>query len=349
MSLSTSGTLRRFFRRAARSFSPRALILLYHRVALSSPDPQLLCVTPAHFGEHLEVLRKYGNPIALRSLLPALQNRQLARRAIVVTFDDGYADNLHHAKPLLERYDVPATVFVTSGYVGSEKEFWYDDLERLLLQPGILPETLQLNLNGSLHQWQLNGAVHYDKDSYCSYAGWNISRQDNPTPRHELYRSLFQTLLPLPDKQRRNLVDDLLIAAGMETSGRPTYRVFSPGEMIKLTDGALVEVGAHTVSHTILSTLSTAEQAEEISQSKARLEEILGHRVTSFAYPHGGRSHYTDETVAAVRQAGFDCACAAFPGIVRRATTERWQLPRFLVRDWDGQEFARRLSQWFRS
>jgi peptidoglycan/xylan/chitin deacetylase (PgdA/CDA1 family) len=348
MSLPAIGTLQRVFRRAARSLSPRALILLYHRVAVSSPDPQLLCVTPAHFGEHLEVLRKYGDPIALRSLLPALQNGQCPRRAIGVTFDDGYVDNLHHAKPLLERYDVPATVFVTSGYVGSEKEFWYDDLERLLLQPGILPKTLRLNVNGTLHQWQLNGAVHYDKDSYCSYAGWNISRQDNPTQRHELYRSLFQTLLPLPDKQRRKLVDDLLIAAGVETSGRPTHRILSPEEMIQLTEGELVEVGSHTVSHPILSTLPTAAQAAEISQSKARLEEILGDRVSSFAYPYGGRSHYTDETVAAVRQAGFECACAAFPGIVRQAA-ERWQLPRFVVRDWDGEEFAHRLSQWFRS
>jgi len=348
MSLPGIGRLQRRFRGTARLFTRRAVILLYHRVALSSPDPQLLCVTPAHFGEHLEVLRKYRHPIALRSLLPALQNGQRPSRAVVVTFDDGYADNLHHAKPLLARYDVPATVFVTSGYVGSEKEFWYDDLERLLLQPGILPETLRLNLNGRLHQWQLSSAVHYDKDSYRSYAGWNISQKDNPTPRQELYRSLFQTLLPLADEQRRKLVDDLLIAAGVETAGRPTHRVLSPEEMIQLTDGALVEVGSHTVSHTVLSTLPTAAQAEEISQSKARLEEILGHRVTSFAYPHGGRSHYTEETVTAVRQAGFQCACAAFPGIIGRAT-DRWQLPRFLVRDWDGQEFAHRLSQWFRS
>ena len=348
MSLPGIGRLQGLFRRTARLFTPRGLILLYHRVALSSPDPQLLCVTPAHFGEHLEMLRKYGDPIALRSLLPALQNGQRPLRAIGITFDDGYVDNLHDAKPLLERYDVPATVFVTSGYVGSEKEFWYDDLERLLLQPGILPETLGLKLNGSLHEWELNSAVHYDRDSYRSYAGWNISQKDNPSPRHELYRSLFQTFLPLPDKQRRKLVDDLLIEAGVETSGRPTHRVLSPEEMIQLTDGALVEVGSHTVSHPMLSTLPTAAQAEEISQSKARLEEILGRRVTSFAYPYGGRSNYTEETVAAVRQAGFDCACAAFPGIIGRAT-DRWQLPRFLVRDWDGQEFAHRLSQWFRS
>ena len=341
-------SLQRVVRRASRSLVPRVLILLYHRVASSSPDPQLLCVTPTHFGEHLEVLRKYGTPIALRKLVPALENRQLPRRAVVVTFDDGYADNLHQAKPLLERHDVPATVFVSSGYVGSEKEFWYDDLERLLLQPGILPNTLQLDLDGELRQWQVNGAVHYDEQNSCCHADWNVSREDNPTLRHQLYRSLFQTLRPLPDKQRRQLVDDLLVNAGVRTSGRPSHRILSPEETIQLAEGGLVEVGSHTVSHPVLSTISSAAQAAEISQSKACLERILGDRITSFAYPYGGPADYTDETVAAVRQAGFECACAAFPGMIGR-TTERWQLPRFVVRDWDGQELERRLSQWFRS
>ncbi len=348
MRLRGIGRLQRLFRRTGRLFAPQTVILLYHRVASSSLDPQLLCVTPEHFGEHLAVLKKYGHPMALRSLVPALKNGQRPRRAFIVTLDDGYADNLHHAKPALERYDVPATVFVTSGYVGSEKEFWYDDLERLLLQPGTLPETLRLKIDGNLHQWRLPNAVHYDENSYRSYACWNVCHKDNPTPRHELYRSLFQTLLPLPDKQRRKLVDDLFRAAGVEPSGRPTHRVLSPQEVIQLADGGLVEVGSHTVSHTVLSTLPTAAQAEEIFQSKARLEEILGHRVTSFAYPHGGRSHYTEQTVAAVREAGFQCACVAFADIIGR-DPDPWQLPRFLVRDWDGPEFARRLSQWLRS
>ncbi len=342
------GRVQSLWRRTARLFTPHTLILLYHRVASCSPDPQLLCVTPRHFAEHLEVLRKHGQPMALRSFISALSNGERPRRAIVVTFDDGYADNLHQARPLLERYNVPATVFVTSGYVGCEKEFWYDALERLLLHPGCLPETLRLNINGKLHAWQLDGALRYDEKSYRSYAGWSVAHKDDPTPRHKLYRSLFQALFSLPDEQRRRLVDELLTAAGLETSGRPTHRVLSPEEMIRLTDGALVEVGSHTMTHTVLSTLPAGLQAREISQSKLRLEEILGRRVESFAYPHGGPSHYTQETVAAVREAGFHCACVAFAGLIGR-TPDPWQLPRFLVRDWGGEEFDRRLSEWFRS
>jgi peptidoglycan/xylan/chitin deacetylase (PgdA/CDA1 family) len=74
---------------------------------------------------------------------------------VAVTFDDGYADNLLNGKPLLECYDVPVTVFVTSGYVGAGREFWADELERLFLQPGTLRQELCLAIKGRTHQWDL--------------------------------------------------------------------------------------------------------------------------------------------------------------------------------------------------
>src|SRR5829696_4965924 len=114
---------------------PKALILLYHRVIEIPSDPHLLSVTPSHFAEHLEVLRKYANPIRLEQAYRALEANKIADRTVVITSDDGYADNLTHAVPLLEQHDVPATVFVTSGYVNGGREFWWDELDRLLLQP----------------------------------------------------------------------------------------------------------------------------------------------------------------------------------------------------------------------
>jgi peptidoglycan/xylan/chitin deacetylase (PgdA/CDA1 family) len=118
--------------------------LVYHRINELRSDPWALGVTPRRFAEHLEVLRDCARPIRLEQLSGALLDGSLPDRSVVVTFDDGYADNLYNAKPLLERYDVPATVFVTTGYVGSGREFWWDELDRLLLQPGTLPEALRL-------------------------------------------------------------------------------------------------------------------------------------------------------------------------------------------------------------
>src|SRR5580765_2507233 len=129
------------------------LILLYHRIAELTSDPQLLAVTPHHFGQHLEVLRDYGSPMPLGEMLEAVRDGRLPRRAIAVTFDDGYADNADSGYPLLARYGIPATLFVTTSYLGQEHEFWWDDLERLLLLPGRLPSTLRLRIGAAIHEW----------------------------------------------------------------------------------------------------------------------------------------------------------------------------------------------------
>jgi peptidoglycan/xylan/chitin deacetylase (PgdA/CDA1 family) len=95
-----------------------ALILMYHRVTELPNDPYLLAVTPKHFAQQLGVIRRYGVPMRLGQLVEALQDGKVPKRAVVVTFDDGYADNLYNAKPLLELYSIPATVFVTTGCIG---------------------------------------------------------------------------------------------------------------------------------------------------------------------------------------------------------------------------------------
>src|SRR5262249_11986659 len=140
----------RELRRAARwlkyRFRSRALILMYHRVTELPNDPYLLAVTPEHFAEQMEEIRRYCVPMRLEELVDELEDGNIPNRGVVVTFDDGYADNLYQAKPLLERYEIPATVFVTAGQVGSRREFWWDELDRLLLQAGTLPSRVLMRL-----------------------------------------------------------------------------------------------------------------------------------------------------------------------------------------------------------
>src|SRR5262249_11849092 len=151
-------------------------------------DPQLLCVTPDNFAQHMEILRKAFNPIALEQLSAGIRARQVPRRGVLVTFDDGYADNFHNAKPILERYEIPAIVFVASGYVGVKGEYWWDDLEQLLLRPGSLPEDLKFELNGVDIQWKLGkSATFYSEQSYREHTDWNLSKGTVPTERHALY------------------------------------------------------------------------------------------------------------------------------------------------------------------
>lgn len=338
------GRLRRAVQQVKNRFAPKALILLYHRVANLDSDPWSLCVNLQHFAEHLEVLQKHTRPMQLQQLSQTLQDGKPSHRPVVITFDDGYADNFHDAKPLLERYDIPATMFVTTGGVGYDREFWWDELERLLLQPGTLPEMLHLRINGTTYQWELGEAAYYSEDAYQHYRCWRVE-EDDPSPRHFLYRSLWQLLRPMLEVERRKVLDELLAWADVQMVSRATHRCLTTAEVFALGQGELIEVGSHTVTHPFLSALSAASQRDEIQQSKASLEEIVGNPVSSFAYPYGD---YIAQTVALVREAGFACACSTVAEVVRRRT-DRFQLPRVVVEDWDGEEFTRRLEEWFRS
>jgi peptidoglycan/xylan/chitin deacetylase (PgdA/CDA1 family) len=243
----------------------------------------------------------------------------------VVTFDDGAADNLHNAKPLLERYDIPATVFVATEYSKGEREFWWDELERLLLVPRELPNKLNLKINGKPLNWDLQPV----------------------TSRHELYKHLGDTLRVMPTAQRFDVIAELRKWSGEGTSPRQTHRALSQQEIRQLADGGLVEIGAHTVTHPVLSAIPLLQQEHEIKQSKIQLEEILGQTVESFAYPYGTKDDYTSETVKVVKQSRFTCACSNYKGVVQRSAS-LFELPRLVVRDWDGDQFERQLRGWFR-
>ena len=316
---------------------------MYHCVAEVDLDPWSLCVTPHHFAEHLKVLQKYAYPVSLQQLAQGHQDGNIPYRSVSVTFDDGYANNLHNAKPLLEQYNVPATVFVTTGYLGQNREFWWDELERLLLQPGRLPETLCLKLNGSTQQWELGEASYYSKEDYRRDRERRASER-YPGSRLALYYSVWQQLRLLNEGERLKALSEITIWGNAEPGTRLTHRPLLPEELSTLAEGRLVEVGAHTVTHPFLPTRSSAFQQDEIQRSKVHLEAVLERRVTSFAYPFG---YYTPETVKLVQAAGFTCACSCVEETVWQHS-DCFQLPRFEVRNWNGQEFAKRLLRWFR-
>jgi peptidoglycan/xylan/chitin deacetylase (PgdA/CDA1 family) len=313
-------------------------------VADLQTDPWGLAVTPDQFAEHIEVLRQRTQPLSLQQLICRLDRDDLPRIAVAVTFDDGYVDNLLNAKPLLERYDIPATIFLTSGAIGQTREFWWDDLDRLLLQQGTLSKTLEIFLDGQRHRWDLGDVAHYDEATAALHRDWR-AWEPPPTPRHLAYRSLWELLQPLSPDKIIKVLDELLISAGAVPTGRPTHRAITAEEAVALTDGGLIDVGAHTVTHPMLGALPADRQRDELVRSKRDLEDILGRPVPGFAYPYGGPTEYSTETVAITREAGFDYACSNVEGLLRRST-DRFQLPRYQVHGQDGDELASLLSGW---
>ncbi len=224
--------------------------------------------------------------------------------------------------------------------------FWWDELDRLVLQPGTLPEVLCLEINGSTYQWKLDESAHYDEDSFRRHQGWRAWKDAPPSSRHRLYRSLWEILRRLEEDERQKVLNELKLRTDAELAGRTTHRTLSREEVFALGQGELVEVGAHTVTHPTLSALPATLQRDEIQESRALLEGALDRPVISFSYPHGGRADYTAETIEIVREAGFACACSNFAGVVGQSS-DRFQLPRVQVQDWNGEEFVRRLSRWF--
>lgn len=344
MSMPGLGRIRQAQKWLRNQLDRKALILLYHRVANVDSDPWNLCVSPRHFAQHLEVLRQDFRPMPLQQLVQSLRQGKLPRRAIAITFDDGYADNLYNAKPFLERYDIPATVFVTTGQIGCEREFWWDEAERLFLQPGKLPEALRFRVNGITHEWRLGDKAQYGEEDYRRNRRWKAWEQPDPSPRHTAYRSMYKILHPLPAAERLEIQDELLAWAGAARPPRPTHRSMALDEIKTLAQAELVGIGAHTVTHPALSGLGVDAQRHEVRQSKAHLEEVIGRPVIAFSYPHGS---YTRDTVDVVRQAGFSCAGTSCASVVTKGT-DPFQLPRRSAGDWDGENLSRRLAEWFR-
>ncbi|SRR5579883_335044 len=317
----------RITRRVRSLALPRAVILLYHRVADVTYDPQLLCVSPARFSEHLSVIGDHCRPTTLNAVAQAIAERQVHDRAVAITFDDGYLDNLVNAKPLLSAADIPATVFVTTAYVGTTREFWWDELERLLLMPKVTPPLLQIRSSTHNRCWSTRTSAE----------------------RLQVYGSIHGWIRPMPADEIDCILCQIRHWAGDAGYHRPSHRVMSVDEIAELGHDGLVEVGAHTRHHVSLARQPTAVQRDEIAGSRRDLEQWLNRPITSFSYPYGSPNLDFDRgTVSVVREAGFNLTTANFPACVTRLS-DVYQLPRFLVRNWDGDEFARRLERFLAS
>lgn len=340
-----AASLRRIARAIKSSLGSRVVVLLYHRIAHDPLDPHKLCVAPERFDEQVAAAREFGPVLSLGQLGTALVARKLPRRASVITFDDGFIDNLTVAKPILEKHDVPATFFITHGNVGRQREMWWDELEQLLIEPGTLPSSLAIELNGQHHTWSLEGVTDYPPDAAHRHASWRVPyRLDDPhypTPRHRAYTEIFHLVWPFTHTQRQMVLDDLQQQAGRTVRVRADHRLVSDDELARLGAGPLVEIGAHTMTHANLPSHTDAEQHQEIAGNKARLEAIVGRPVESFAYPYG---LHTSRTVELVREAGYQRACACMGHAVRNSS-EMHRLTRTELGDLDGDAFARALRE----
>jgi len=232
----------------------------------------------------------------------------------VVTFDDGYADNLRNAKPLLEKYDTPATVFAASAHAPGGRQYWWEVVDRLLATAAAKGLTLQI------------GKDRLDKEQSAI-----------------LHARLIESTCEQVDAVIAELAAQVGIGIATEPDGLP----MTASELRELSASGLVDIGSHTITHRRLAQLSEEEQRDEILGSKRNLEQVLDRPVETFAYPFGWEgTDYSEVSQRLVREAGYTCACAVNPFSVGRAA-DPFGLPRCWVSDWSGEALAQRLRFWY--
>jgi len=255
-------------------------ILLYHRVAEARPDTHGLCIRHEDFADHMRHLRRNYQTISLEELIAATQSRDVPERAVAVTLDDGYLDNLLTASPVLVDLGIPATFFVTSDGLDDSREFWWDTLERIFLCDAQIPGTLDRTVAG------IPSAL----------------ATRTPDERMNAHGILYQALFDSTKETRDALLSRVLDWSGLRLPVRPGYRPMRKEEAIRLSGRPGHVIGAHGASHLSLPAQTPEIRKREIVESKHALERILGRRVHAFAYPFG---HYDEATVDTVRDAGF--------------------------------------------
>ncbi len=295
----------------------RLFILIYHQV-LEGPDPMRPGeVDEAAFTWQMALLARHFRVLPLAEGVRRLREGTLPRRAVAITFDDGYRNNYSRALPILERFGLPATFFVATGFLDGGR-MWNDTvietLRRTRREEVALPEY-----------------------------GLPTLRLDSMGSRCRAAHQIIDAIKHLPFDER---------AARVETIARLADDL--PDDLMMTSDQVRdlarrgMEVGGHTVNHPILSRLDDDAARREIHEGKEHLADLIRKPVQLFAYPNGkpGRD-YTERDVGLVREAGFEAAVSTTPGASCRQD-DVFQLRRFTPWDPSPWRFVARMAQYYR-
>jgi peptidoglycan/xylan/chitin deacetylase (PgdA/CDA1 family) len=297
--------------------APAFAILTYHRVN-DHGDPFFPALARRVFERQVAYLARHYVVLAVEDLVERLSGAGVPRQAIAITFDDGYRDTLTDAAPILARFGLPATVFLASGFIGTTAVPWYDRLAtafKLSVQPVVRApwgEEFRLTSEGS---------------------------------RLAALKRVLAHLKTLPEADFQRtlevIIDDLRVEGGQGVKNSMLN-----WDDVHALRGLGFRIGAHTVSHPILSRVSVERARREIGESKRMIELACGSSPRAFAYPNGGPADYTAATVDIVKKAGFTCAVTTRFGLNGPGTSP-WELRRGGPWEEHLPSFALKLA-WYR-
>ena len=295
---------------------PAFSIFTYHRVN-DWGDAFQPAMPTAVFERQIRYVAAHYTVLTVEDLVDRMASGRVPRDAVAITFDDGYRDNLTHAAPILARYRVPATMFLATGFMGSKEVPWYHRLA----------DALQRTTRASV----------------SSPSGEELPLGDTAARLAALRRLQGQLKTLAEDRFQTSLAG---LLEGLGEPGSPAQRdLMLSWEDVLALRGLGFRIGAHTVSHPILSRLTLDRAREEILGSRRAIEAAVGYSPRAFAYPNGGAADHTSDVVDLVRAAGFTCAVTTKFGM-NTDNTSPWELRRGQPWEEDLPRFALKLA-WY--
>ena len=291
------------------------IVLCYHRISNCFDDFNLMNVSIDNFRDQMMYISKMYQTISLAEVVNEDINDTKVK--VAVTFDDGYADVYENVLPILEKYSVPATVFITTDNIDSNKENWPDEVMRCCIQPCVFHSEYRMN----------NSVISTE---------WNTSSLQG---RIDLYNSINAILSRLPNNIRSKEITKLREWAGYSSAARESRRILTSLEIEELSKNSLITIGSHTQTHPLLSYLDRREIRIELEQSKRKLEKIVGEEIDFFAYPYGGRQSYDLSVIKILKELGYKKAFTTMPKNID-ANDSMYTLPRCVVYNYALSEFT---------
>jgi len=302
------------------------LVLAYHRVLPVASeagypfDIELISADPEQFDWQMSWLARNFTVLPVSEIADCLQrSRPLPKGSVAVTFDDGFLDNYTHAYPVLRSRQVPACIFLSTGYVGTDRNFWFEEIAQLLM---------------SAPAQSIRFPAFRD----------TLPRADDVVTRRADISRVLSELKRMPDEMRRTRLDALRSQMnGHSTTGLGfTAHAMSWAQVAEMSRSG-IEFGSHGVSHAVLSRLAPDDLRRELTESRVAIERVTGAPVIAIAYPVGGEDAIGDQVVSAARDAGFRLGFTYLPGSNRVTIADRMQLTRQHVERYTGRAYFQGL------
>lgn len=309
--------------------SKQFTIITYHRIFDHKQilnykfDDGLISATPEQFDQQLYFIKNNYNVIGFDKLINCIENNEkLDKGSIVITFDDGFEDNYYNAYPILKKYTLPATIFLSVDYIAKKKHFWFDEVVCILKK--LSAESIsQLNSEIGI----VNKINTKNRTTIIGSVMHNLKRVDNSTR--------LEILNKLKVKYKHEIFQSDDKADDNQYLNNPMT-----WEHIHEMSKNNIEFGSHTMTHPILSSLNEEELYFELNESHNILNKKNINYVPVLAYPVGGNYAFNEKVKVCARNVGYKLACSYMPGRNMITNCDKYAIKRLPIEKFMGIHYV---------